>query len=72
MAALALALSAFALVRVVTGQGVPDADMPLAETRSVPAADVPGAELAGLPRYPGSVRVEYDHAVASGLATTRV
>ena len=37
----------------------------------VPSEDAPGRDLSGLPRYPGSVRVEYSGGQREGLETTR-
>ncbi|MDQ3791199.1 MAG: hypothetical protein M3341_00860 [Actinomycetota bacterium] len=33
----------------------------------VPSEDVPGSEIPGLPRYPGSVRIEYERGQWGGL-----
>jgi hypothetical protein len=41
-------------------------------TPPIPPADVPGTDLAGLPRYPGSVRVGYRREEAANLAITDV
>jgi hypothetical protein len=37
----------------------------------IPSEDVPGAEISGLPRYPGSVRVEYERGQGEGLKVVR-
>lgn len=37
----------------------------------VPSEDAPGRDLSGLPRYPGSVRVEYSRGQRGGLETIR-
>ncbi len=37
----------------------------------VPSEDAPGSDLSGLPRYPGSVRVEYSRGQREGLETIR-
>jgi hypothetical protein len=37
----------------------------------VPSEDTPGRDLSGLPRYPGSVRVEYSRGQRGGLETIR-
>lgn len=37
----------------------------------VPSDDVPGREISGLPRYPGSVRVEYERGQREGLEMVR-
>jgi hypothetical protein len=37
----------------------------------VPSEDAPGSDLSGLPRYPGSVRVEYSRGQRGGLETIR-
>jgi hypothetical protein len=37
----------------------------------IPSEDVPGAEITGLPRYPGSVRVEYERGERAGLKVVR-
>ena len=37
----------------------------------IPAEDVPGAEISRLPRYPGSVRVEYERGEREGLKVVR-
>lgn len=37
----------------------------------VPSEDAPGRDLSGLPRYPGSVRVEYSRGQRAGLETIR-
>jgi hypothetical protein len=37
----------------------------------IPAEDVPGREISGLPRYPGSVRVEYERGEREGLKVVR-
>jgi hypothetical protein len=39
---------------------------------SFPAEDVPGKDIPYLPRYPGSVRVEYEHKEQDRLVFTRV
>lgn len=39
-------------------------------TTSLPAEDVPGRDLPGLPRYPGSVRIEYERKEQDRLAFT--
>lgn len=39
---------------------------------SLPAEDVPGKDIPDLPRYPGSVRVEYEHEDQEVLRFTRV
>ena len=41
-------------------------------TPSLPAEDVPGKDVPDLPRYPGSVRVEYEHKEQGLLLITRV
>ena len=38
----------------------------------LPSEDVPGADIPGLPRYPGSVRVEYEREEVDDLLDTRV
>jgi hypothetical protein len=38
----------------------------------IPSEDVPGGEISNLPRYPGSVRVEYERAQQDGLKIIRV
>jgi hypothetical protein len=38
----------------------------------IPSEDVPGDDISGLPRYPGSVRVEYERGQRAGLAMVRV
>jgi hypothetical protein len=38
----------------------------------LPSEDVPGADIPGLPRYPGSVRVEYEREEVDDLLYTRV
>jgi hypothetical protein len=38
----------------------------------IPSEDVPGNEISYLPRYPGSVRVEYERAKREGLKIIRV
>ena len=37
----------------------------------IPVEDVPGREISGLPRYPGSVRVEYERGERDGLKVVR-
>jgi hypothetical protein len=37
----------------------------------IPPEDVPGREISGLPRYPGSVRVEYERGQREGLKVVR-
>jgi hypothetical protein len=37
----------------------------------VPSEDAPGSEIPGLPRYPGSVRVEYERGQRGGLEMVR-
>ena len=37
----------------------------------IPSEDVPGREISGLPRYPGSVRVEYERGEREGLKMVR-
>ncbi len=37
----------------------------------IPSVDVPGREISGLPRYPGSVRVEYERGERAGLKVVR-
>ena len=39
---------------------------------SLPADDVPGKDISDLPRYPGSVRVEYERKVQDPLVFTRI
>jgi hypothetical protein len=39
---------------------------------SLPAEDVPGKDIPDLPRYPGSVRIEYEHEDQEVLRFTRV
>jgi hypothetical protein len=39
---------------------------------SLPAEDVPGKDIPDLPRYPGSVRIEYEHENQEVLRFTRV
>ena len=41
-------------------------------TTSLPAEDVPGRDMPGLPRYPGSVRVEYERKEQDRLVFTAV
>ena len=43
---------------------------PVVQVVGASLVDVPGAELVSLPRYPGSVRVEYSTTVADGFART--
>lgn len=38
----------------------------------IPSEDVPGGEISFLPRYPGSVRLEYERAQQDGLKIIRV
>jgi hypothetical protein len=38
---------------------------------SIPSDDAPGRDLSGLPRYPGSVRVEYERGQRGGLEMVR-
>ena len=45
---------------------------PLAPEAHIPPEDVPGREISDLPRYPGSVRVEYERAQQEGLKLVRV
>jgi hypothetical protein len=40
-------------------------------TTSLPAKDVPGKDMPDLPRYPGSVRVEYERGQRDGLKVVR-
>jgi hypothetical protein len=49
-------------------QTAPRAPEPVAP---IPSEDVPGAEISGLPRYPGSVRVEYERGQRDGLKVVR-
>jgi hypothetical protein len=37
----------------------------------IPSQNVPGREISGLPRYPGSVRVEYERGEREGLKVVR-
>jgi hypothetical protein len=37
----------------------------------IPSENVPGAEISGLPRYPGSVRAEYERGQRDGLKVVR-
>jgi hypothetical protein len=37
----------------------------------VPSEDAPGSEIPGLPRYPGSVRIEYERGQRGGLEMVR-
>jgi len=41
-------------------------------TTSLPSKDVPGRDMSDLPRYPGSVRVEYEHKKEDLLLITRL
>jgi hypothetical protein len=41
-------------------------------TASLPAEDAPGRDMPGLPRYPGSVRIEYEHKAQDRLVFTTV
>ncbi len=43
-----------------------------APTSWLPRVDSPGSDIPGLPRYPGSVRVDFDRQGASGLLVTDV
>ena len=47
-------------------------DSPEALASPLPSEDVPGADIPGLPRYPGSVRVEYEREEVDDLLETRV
>jgi hypothetical protein len=67
----ALVLSAFAVVWSVSGEDVAETSVPQVEAMGTPTADVPGDDVPGLPRYPGSVRVEYGSEITDGLATTQ-
>lgn len=81
--ALPLVLAAFAIGWTLSGlEGgakVPAPAQPVASPAPVeeaappvvPEDDVPGRELDGLPRYPGSTRIEYRHERRSGLERIR-
>jgi hypothetical protein len=45
---------------------------PRAPEAHIPPEDVPGRGISDLPRYPGSVRVEYERAQQEGLKLVRV
>ena len=49
-------------------QTIPRASEPVAR---IPSEDVPGSESSWLPRYPGSVRVEYERGQEAGLKVLR-
>jgi hypothetical protein len=73
--AVALALVAgFAVGRTTAPQPQPDTAPPagpvLAERDWLPAHDAPGQEIPGLPRFPGSVRVDFDRQAAGGVVVT--
>jgi hypothetical protein len=63
----------------ITEVSSPDKTAPSERTASrapepvarIPSEDVPGAEISGLPRYPGSVRVEYERGERNGLKVVR-
>ena len=83
--ALPLVLAALAVGWALSGlemqypQASPSQQQPVASTASsedtvlrvVAEEDVPGKDLVGLPRYPGSIRVEYRHEQLEGFARTR-
>ncbi len=50
----------------------PPLAVPTGTDEWLPAVDVPGNDIAGLPRFPGSVRVDYDRQGAAGLIVTDV
>ena len=75
-------LAAFAVGWALSGmevEGRQKAPQPVASTvpagetvpQVLPEEDVPGRDLAGLPRYPGSTRVEYRHEKIENLTRTR-
>lgn len=79
-----LILAAFAMGWILSGsepERVPPQSPPSAplttitetapEEESVPESDVPGEDLAGLPRYPDSVRIEYQRELTEGLTQAR-
>jgi len=43
-----------------------------AEETVLPTLDIPGADIAGLPRYPGAMRVEYRQSLEDYLLATEV
>lgn len=78
---LVLFLVGFALGRALTMQQMAastEADGPvvasveLPNAESMPARDVTGYDIGDLPRYPGSVRVEYRHVMLGELVETEV
>ncbi len=81
LAGLLLFLAGFALGRYVAvqpdnGPGTAEGQQPetvyLSDGEPLPSFDVTGADIDGLPRYPGSVRVEYRYVVVGDLAETEV
>jgi hypothetical protein len=69
--ALALVLSAYTLAWSLDGEDRAASSVTPVEVMAEFTADVPGVDVPGLPRYPGSARVEYNVEVANGLATTQ-
>lgn len=77
--AVALPLAGFAVGWTLSGG--PDwtptsrsepAPPPQTEAVSMPGEDVPGEDITGLGRYPGSVRVDYEHEDAGKIISTEV
>jgi hypothetical protein len=73
--ALTFLLAGYALGRLVTASGEPDPAQlarPTSAGWSMPATDANGVDLPRLPRYPGSVRVDYQRQVTGTLLVTEV
>jgi hypothetical protein len=73
--AVLLVVAAFTAGRL-TGAPVPEAQprqpMPGAPASWLPRVDAPGSDIPDLPRYPGSVRVDFDRQGTSALIVTDV
>lgn len=71
--ALALVLKGYALGRLVPERQVPSSSDPAPlPTGSIPTVDFPGSDISGLPRYPGSGRVDFARKAAGDLLITDI
>ncbi len=76
VAAVALVLASFyagwLLAPRQLGDASPESTAPLATVPTAPQEDVPGADVPGMPRYPDSIRAEYEREQLEDLVATDV
>lgn len=70
-------LTGYAVGRTTAQDAPTEADPPsrgpvIAERDWLPVHEAPGQEIPGLPRFPGSVRVDFDRQAAGGVVVTDV